>query len=58
MSENVYDLTSKLTGRGDQHPTLKANYKLKNEVPALRSNEFGACEPLRIDESFFGETTQ
>jgi hypothetical protein len=27
-----------VTGRGEQHPTLKTNYKLKNELAALRSN--------------------
>jgi hypothetical protein len=33
------DRTFELTGRGEQHPTVNANYKLKNEVRALRSNE-------------------
>lgn len=31
--------TIKLTGRGEQHPSVKANYRLKNELAALRSNE-------------------
>jgi hypothetical protein len=35
-----------LTGRGEQHLTLKANYNLKNEVPALRSNELFGCRSV------------
>ena len=45
--------TSELTGRGEQHPTSKANYQLKNELAALRSNELFGHEPKPAASTVF-----
>src|SRR5258706_41766 len=43
--------TTKLTGRGEQHPTSNQKGNMKNEVPALRSNgllDCGSREPVNM----------